>query len=182
MYVDMWIVSLHGATDLVCSRGAEASLAALCAVQRLQDLQLGVGDLLTDQLGDSVSLLHHKLCVRVVEHHDTDIAPVVLVHHPGPDVDVLLPGEAGPRSHPAVCAVRDADLEISLDETLPSRRDGGVLSAVEIIASSKRTAPGRECGVLSQLGNLQFAVIKFEFLGGGWNNCGGSFGHRHGVR
>ena len=57
----------------------------------------------------------------------TDIAPVVLVHHPGPDVDVLLPGEAGPRSHPAVGAVRDTDLEISLDETLTSRRDGGVL-------------------------------------------------------
>ena len=71
MNVDMWIVSLHGAMNLVCPRGAEASLAPLRAVQRLQDLQLGVGDLLTDQLGDSVSLLHHKLCVRVVEHHDT---------------------------------------------------------------------------------------------------------------
>ena len=46
----------------------------------------------------------------------TDIAPVVLVHHPGPDVDVLLPGEARPRSHLAVGAVRDTDLEISLDE------------------------------------------------------------------
>ena len=59
----------------------------------------------------------------------TDIAPVVLVHHPGPDVNVLLPGEAGPRSHPAVGAVRDADLEISLDETLASRRDGSILRA-----------------------------------------------------
>ena len=59
----------------------------------------------------------------------TDIAPVVLVHHPGPDVDVLLPSEAGPRSHTAIGAVRNADLEIGLDETLASRRDGGILRA-----------------------------------------------------
>lgn len=55
-----------------CSpRGAKALLASLRVVQGLEDLQVGVGDLFTDQLGDSVSLLHHKLCVRVVKHHNT---------------------------------------------------------------------------------------------------------------
>ena len=112
----MWIVSLHTAMYLVCPRRAEASLSLLCAVQRLQDLQLGVGDLLTDQLGDFVSLLNHKLCVRMVKHHDTGIAP------------------------------------------------------------------GWKCGVLSQLNNMQFALITLEFLGGGGYDCGGSFCHRHCVR
>ena len=111
----------------VCARGAEAPLAPLRVVQGLQDLQLGVGDLLTDQLGDPVSLLHHKLGVAVVEHHNTDIAPVVLVHHPSPDVDVVFPGEARPRSHTAVGAARDADLEVSLHETFASCWYGGIL-------------------------------------------------------
>ena len=83
--------------DLVLPRGAEAPLAPLCAVKRL---------------GDSVSLIHHKLCVRVFEHHDTNIVPVILVHQPGPDVNVLLPGEAGPQSDLAVGSVRDKDLDV----------------------------------------------------------------------
>ena len=58
----------------------------------------------------------------------TDIAPVVLVHHPGPDVDVVFPGEAGPRSHAAVGAARDADLKVSLHQTLASCWDGGILN------------------------------------------------------
>ena len=57
--------------ESVCARGTEAPLATLRVVQGLKDLQLGVGDLLTDQLGDPVSLLHHKLSVRVVEHDNT---------------------------------------------------------------------------------------------------------------
>ena len=32
MYVDKLIVSLHGDINLVCPRGAEASLSPLCAV------------------------------------------------------------------------------------------------------------------------------------------------------
>merc|ERR1740128_1368294 len=117
----------------------------------------------------------------MVEHDNTDIAPVVLVHHPGPDVDVVFPGEAGPRSHTAVGAARDADLKVSLHQTLASCWDGGILGTVEIVASSLRAAPGGKCGILRQLGNLQFAVIEFEFLWRGGDDCGGSFGNRHSV-
>ena len=57
----------------------------------------------------------------------TDIAPVILVHDPGPDVDVLLPGEAGPGRYSAVGAARDADLNVCLHEALPAGGDAGVL-------------------------------------------------------
>ena len=57
----------------------------------------------------------------------TDIPPVVLVHDPGPDVDVLLPGEAGPGRHSAVRAARDADLDVRLHEALPAGGDACVL-------------------------------------------------------
>ena len=57
--------------DLVCSSGAKTSLSPLCVVQSLKDLKLGIGDLFTNQLSDPVSLLDHKLCVRVVEHYHT---------------------------------------------------------------------------------------------------------------
>ena len=56
---------------LVCFRRAKALLSPLRVVQLLDDLQRWEGDLLADQLGNSVSLLHHKLSVCVIEHYDT---------------------------------------------------------------------------------------------------------------
>ena len=57
--------------DLICSSGAKTSLSPLCIVQSLKDLKLGIGDLFTNQLSDPVSLLDHKIGVRVVEHYHT---------------------------------------------------------------------------------------------------------------
>ena len=109
-------------------------------------MNLRIGNLLAHQLGNSVTFLHLEYLVSVVEHHNTcnttsrklnhdnyptnvltDIPPVVLVHDPGPDVDVLLPGEAGPGRHSAVGAAGDADLNVRLHEALPAGGDAGVL-------------------------------------------------------
>ena len=55
---------------------------------------------------------------------------IIRIPHPGPDVNVIFPGEARPRSHPAVGVMRDADLEISLHQTFTSSTDDGVLQII----------------------------------------------------
>ena len=96
-------------------------------------------DPLTDQLGNPVPFLHSEGRLGVVEHDNsctrdevragvnykteqelTDISSVILVHDPGPDVDVVFPGESRAGSNPAVGSAGNFDLDISLDESLAS--------------------------------------------------------------
>ena len=46
-----------------------------------------------------------KVRVRVVEEHDPDVARVVLVNHPGADVDVILPCQPRSRRDAAIGAL-----------------------------------------------------------------------------
>ena len=69
-----------------------------------------IGYLFTDELGHPVAGLDGKVRLGVVEHDHADVAAVVLVHHAGADVDVVLPGQAGPRRNAAVRAVGNFDL------------------------------------------------------------------------
>lgn len=77
-----------------------------------------------------------QVSVKVTRPHSvtyvlTDIAPVILIHYPGTDVNVVFPGEARPRSHAAVGAARDTDLEVSLDKLFASGWNSGLLNNKE---------------------------------------------------
>jgi hypothetical protein len=54
-------------------------------------------------------------CLLKIGAELTDIAPVILIHHSGSDIDVILPGQSGARGHTTVGAARNTDLQKAYD-------------------------------------------------------------------
>ena len=73
-----------------------------------------------------------EINVAVVEKHNANIAPVVLVHDPGARVDKVLDGQARAGGHPRVGAGRRGDGEIGLDDALAPRRNDCILRTARI--------------------------------------------------
>ncbi len=115
---------------------AEAPCAPLGLVESLALLQLGVLDLLADELRDAIPLLDLELALGMVEEHDAHVARVVLVHDPSPHVDVVLGRQPGPGRDSAVGPLGDADLDVRLGDHLARGRDHVVVGGAEVVAGS----------------------------------------------
>ena len=63
----------------------------------LDDVKLFDGGCLTffqNELRDSITLLHLKVLISMIEEHDFDLPRIVRVDDPSPDVDTVFDGES----------------------------------------------------------------------------------------
>lgn len=92
---------------------------AYAAKTHLDDLHLGRGDPLEDELGDAVACLDLEVGIAQVEEEDAQHAPVVGVNHTGTNVDAVLCGcseDAGAEERGACQSVS------AVSQSTPERR------------------------------------------------------------
>ncbi|KAL3669966.1 hypothetical protein V7S43_019108 [Phytophthora oleae] len=112
-------------------------------LNRVHLLDIGILNLLEDQLCHSVPTLDRKILAGVVEQDHTNIAAVISVNDASACVDKFLPREARTRRHTRVAAVRHSDDEVRLNETLATCWDHAVVGGREVQASREaRTTSG----------------------------------------
>ena len=94
----------------------------------------------------------------------TNIASVIFIHDPSPNVKMLLPRKTRHGGHTTIRAMGNLHLDIRLHLTFPPGRDCDIHSTEQVVASIAGATTGWDGGKRRQLGQLQHVQRLYLLL------------------
>ena len=153
----------HRLTCHVKYRWNQTTRATGRRVQAVNARRLEDGDLLHDQLCNTVANRHLKGLLAKVKEDDAYVATKVRIHHAAADDEAARESEARSCRDMAIVTGRDLHGDVRLDTGAAKGRNGNSLGGIKVQARSGGGTPGRGLSAWTQLLETQFGHGQLDF-------------------